>query len=80
VTWSVIPAGLLVLSTELDLLQSGLLARSLTGLPWPACVGLAVLMPIVVEIDEWVHRRPLRPPGPVGVEAAVAPARSTVAA
>ena len=80
VKWSVIPAGLLVLSTELDFLQHGLLAQSLTGLQWLACIGLALAMPIVVEIDKWVHRRRQRPPAPVEVEAAVAPARATVAA
>jgi Ca2+-transporting ATPase len=56
------------------------LAQSLTGLQWLACIGLAFVMPIVVEIDKWVHRRRQRPPGPVQVEVAVAPARATVAA
>jgi Ca2+-transporting ATPase len=77
VKWSVLPAGLLVLSTELDFLQNGLLAQSLTGLQWLACIGLALLMPIVVEIDKWVHRRGQRRPATVQVEAAVAPARAT---
>ncbi|MBB3084484.1 cation-translocating P-type ATPase [Geodermatophilus sabuli] len=80
VKWSVIPAGLLVLSTELDFLQNGLLAQSLTGLQWLACIGLALVMPIVVELDKWVHRRRLHPPAPVPVEVAVTPARATATA
>ena len=80
VKWSVIPAGLLVLSTELDFLQNGLLAQSRTGLQWLACIGLALVMPIVVEIDKWVRRHRQRPPAPVEVEVAVAPARAAVAA
>ena len=80
VKWSVIPAGLLVLSTELDFLQHGLLAQSLTGLQWLACIGLALVMPIVVEIDKWIRRRRQHPPAPVAVEVAVAPARAGVTA
>jgi P-type Ca2+ transporter type 2C len=80
VKWSVIPAGLLVLSTELDFLQHGLLTQSLSGLQWLACIGLGLVMPIVVEIDKWVRRRRLRPPAPVPVEAAVAPGRSVATA
>jgi Ca2+-transporting ATPase len=80
VKWSVIPAVLLVLSTELDFLQHGLLTQSLSGLQWLACIGLALVLPIVVEIDKWVRRRRLHPPAPVPVEAAVAPMRATAVA
>ena len=41
VKWSAIPAALLILSTELDFLQNGLLTQSLSGLQWLACIGLA---------------------------------------
>jgi Ca2+-transporting ATPase len=76
VKWSVIPAGLLVLSTVLDFLQHALLTQELSGLQWLACIGLALVLPIVVEIDKWIRRRRLHPPAPVPVEAAVSPARA----
>jgi Ca2+-transporting ATPase len=76
VKWSVIPAGLLVLSTELDFLQHGLLTQSLSGLQWLACIGLGLVTPVVVEIDKWVRRRRQHPPAPVAVQVAVAPARA----
>jgi P-type Ca2+ transporter type 2C len=76
VKWSAIPAVLLVLSTELEFLQNGLLTQSLSGLQWLACIGLALVMPLVVEIDKWARRRRQHPPAPVTVEVAVAPARA----
>ena len=80
VKWSAIPAGLLVLSTELDFLQNGLLTQSLTGLQWLACIGLALVMPLVVELDKWLRRRRQHPPAPVAVEVAVAPSRAVATA
>jgi Ca2+-transporting ATPase len=80
VKWLVIPAGLLVLSTELEFLQNGLLTQGLSGLQWLACIGLGLVMPLVVEVDKWFRRRQQHPPAPVPVEVAVAPARATVAA
>jgi Ca2+-transporting ATPase len=80
VKWSAIPAGLLVLSTELDFLQHGLLTQSLSGLQWLACIGLGLVMPVVVEADKWLRRRRLHPPAPEPVEAVVAPVRATVTA
>ena len=76
VKWSAIPVGLLVLSTELDFLQHGLLTQSLSGLQWLACIGLALVLPIVVEVDKWIRRRRVRPPSPVAVEVAVSPVRA----
>jgi Ca2+-transporting ATPase len=76
VKWLTIPAGLLVLSTELDFLQHGLLTQSLSGLQWLACIGLALVLPAVVEADKWIRRRRLHPPAPVLVEAAVSPVRA----
>jgi Ca2+-transporting ATPase len=76
VKWLTIPAGLLVLSTELDFLQHGLLTQSLSGLQWLACIGLALVLPVAVEVDKWIRRRRLRPPAPVAVEVAVSPVRA----
>ena len=65
----VIPAALVVLATELDFLQRGLLTQSLTGLQWLACLGLALIVPVVVEIDKWIRRRQLpAPPAPTAVD------------
>jgi Ca2+-transporting ATPase len=76
----VIPTALLVLATELQFMQKGLLTQSLTGLQWLACIGLALVVPIVVEGDKWIRRRrhpaPLRL-DPVGV---VNPARALAVA
>ena len=58
----VIPAALVVLATELDFLQRGLLTQSLTGLQWLACLGLALIVPVVVELDKWIRRRQLPAP------------------
>jgi P-type Ca2+ transporter type 2C len=80
VKWSAIPVALLILSTELDFLQHGLLTQSLSGLQWLACIGLALVMPLVVEIDKWIRRRRLHPAAPVAVEIAVAPARAVATA
>ncbi|HEU5271974.1 MAG TPA: HAD-IC family P-type ATPase, partial [Jatrophihabitans sp.] len=57
-----IPVALVVLSTELTSLQHGLLTLSLTGPQWLACLGLALVVPVVVELDKLVrrHRRPVR--------------------
>jgi Ca2+-transporting ATPase len=76
----VIPTALLVLSTELQFMQKGLLTQSLTGLEWLACIGLALVVPIVVEGDKWIRRRrhPASVPSdPVGV---VNPARAVAVA
>jgi Ca2+-transporting ATPase len=76
----VIPAALVVLSTELSFMQRGLLTQSLDGLQWLACIGLALILPIVVEVDKWIRRRRIAAPaGPSTLEA-VNPSRAIVAA
>ena len=39
------------------------------GCQWLACIGLALVLPLVVEVDKWIRRRRLHPPAPVLVEA-----------
>ena len=76
----VIPTALLVLATELRFMQKGLLTQSLTGLQWLACIGLALVVSIVVEVDKWIRRRQQPAPAlsdPLGV---VSPARAVAAA
>jgi Ca2+-transporting ATPase len=60
---SLVPVGLIFLATELPRLQSGLLTTSLTGTQWLACIGLALLVPVVVEGSKWVRRRRAATPG-----------------
>src|SRR3954451_20209199 len=76
VKWSVLPTILLVLSTTLDFLEHGLMTQPLSGLQWPACIGLALVLPVVVELDKWIRRICSRPPVAVPVEAAVTPVRA----
>ena len=48
---------MIVLATQLPGLQAGLLTTSLTGLQWLECVGLALVLPLVVEVSKWIRRR-----------------------
>ena len=54
---SAVPVAILFLATELPHLQGALLTVSLTGGQWAACIGLALLLPLVIEISKWVRRR-----------------------
>jgi Ca2+-transporting ATPase len=76
VKWLVIPVALVVLSTELPFLQRSLLTQSLTGPQWLVCIGLALVLPVVVEIDKWIRRRRHPQPFAYSAEAAVNPARA----
>lgn len=58
-----IPVALVVLATELPGLQAGLLTRPLSGGQWLACIGLALILPTVVETTKAVRRRRARRPG-----------------
>ena len=69
---SVVPVVMLVLGTQLPSLQSGLLTVPLSGRQWLACVGLALLLPAVVEGSKWIRRRRTPEAGPLSVHAAVA--------
>ena len=60
-------------------LQRGLLTQSLTGLQWLACIGLALVLPIVVEVDKWIRRRSL-PRTQSAVAEVVAPTRAAAPA
>jgi Ca2+-transporting ATPase len=76
----VIPAALLVLSTELSFMQRGLLTQSLDGLQWLACLGLALVLPIVVELDKWIRRRREPAPSVPSPVEVVSPGRATTLA
>jgi P-type Ca2+ transporter type 2C len=76
VKWLAIPIVLVVLSTELPFLQRALLTQPLTGWQWLACIGLALVLPAVVEADKLVRRRRHRQPVGYAAETAVNPARA----
>jgi P-type Ca2+ transporter type 2C len=76
VKWLAIPVALVVLATELPFLQRGLLTQPLSGLQWLACIGLALVVPVVVEVDKWVRRRRHQRPAEYAPEVAVSPARA----
>ncbi|MGE5225904.1 MAG: cation-translocating P-type ATPase, partial [Planctomycetaceae bacterium] len=73
---SMVTVALVFLGTELPHLQTGLMTASLTGLQWLAVIGLASLLPIVVEGGKWIRRRRLPPVAPADVVRAVMPARA----
>jgi Ca2+-transporting ATPase len=77
---SLVPITLVFLATQLPGLQRGMLTQSLTGPQWLLSIGLALLLPAVVE--GWKLIRRLRAPAParLDVESAVAPERSIDAA
>jgi Ca2+-transporting ATPase len=54
---SAVAAFMIAIATELPGLQKGLLTTELSGRQWFACVGLAALLPIVIEGRKWLHRR-----------------------
>jgi P-type Ca2+ transporter type 2C len=66
--------GMLFLVT---FMQQLLLTTSLTGGQWAACIGLALLVPITIELSKIPRRRHLLAPAPVAIDPveAVAPQR-----
>jgi P-type Ca2+ transporter type 2C len=70
---STVPVLMLVLATELPGLQKGLLTEPLTGRQWLACLGLAALLPLVIEGRKWLRRRSAPDEEVLDVRRAVAP-------
>ncbi|HMM49524.1 MAG TPA: cation-transporting P-type ATPase [Miltoncostaeaceae bacterium] len=50
-----IPVVIIVLCTELSILQRNLLTVRLTGAQWLVCIGLALLAPAVIEGRRWLR-------------------------
>ena len=73
---SLVPVGMIVLATQLPGLQAGLLTTSLTGLQWLASIGLAALLPLVIETSKWIRRRRAPTMAVIDAEQAVAPVRA----
>jgi Ca2+-transporting ATPase len=77
---SLVPVALIVLATQLPGLQAALLTTSLTGPQWLESVGLALVLPLVIEVSKWIRRRRAPAIGPVDAQHAVAPSRAVVSA
>ncbi len=75
---SVVPIILIFFATELPRLQGALMTQGLTGTQWLASIGLALLLPIVIEGSKWVHRRRAPAVALTDAEHAVAPQRAHV--
>jgi Ca2+-transporting ATPase len=76
---SVVPVAMVFLATQLPSLQRGLLTAPLDGPQWLAAIGLALALPVVIEVGKWLRRRRAPAPAPFDVERAVAPARAATA-
>jgi len=71
-----IPVLLTIVAVEWEFLQGLLMTTSLTGGQWLACLGLALLVPLVVEVDKALRRRSESAPPPMAAQEAVAPVRA----
>jgi len=54
--WMLVPATLTVLAIELPLFQRMLLTTSLTGSQWLAVWAIALIVPVVMEIEKAIRR------------------------
>src|SRR3954468_17933267 len=72
---SVVPVFLIIVATELPGVQRELQTESLTGRQWFACLGLAALLPLVIEGRKWLLRRGAAQAEALDVQRAVAPGR-----
>jgi Ca2+-transporting ATPase len=73
---SLVPIAMIFLATQLPSLQKGMLTAPLTGPQWLACIGLALLLPVVIEANKWIRRRRGRTATVLEVETVVAPSRA----
>ncbi|CCW12844.1 cation-translocating P-type ATPase [Rhodococcus aetherivorans] len=72
-----IPVVVTVFAVEIGFLQELLMTTSLTGGQWLACLGWALIVPIVVEAEKALRRRRRSgPPALLPPEAAVGPQRA----
>jgi len=73
---ALVPVGMLLLATQLPMLQKGLLTTALTAGQWLVCAALAALLPAVVEIGKLARRGRHTTPRALDPESAVAPTRA----
>jgi Ca2+-transporting ATPase len=73
---SLVPIAMIFLATQQPSLQKGMLTTPLTGPQWLLGIGLALLLPVVIEANKWIRRRRGGIPPVLDVEAVVAPSRA----
>jgi Ca2+-transporting ATPase len=56
IKWLAIPLALTVVAVEVGFLQRLIGTVSLTGEQWVTCLGLALIVPVVVEFEKWIRR------------------------
>jgi Ca2+-transporting ATPase len=54
---SLVPIATIFLATQLPSLRAGMLTQPLTGPQWLMAIGLALVLPVVVEATKWFRRR-----------------------
>jgi Ca2+-transporting ATPase len=54
--WLSIPVVLTVAAVELPFLQRLILTTPLSGNEWLICIGLALVVPLFVEVEKWIRR------------------------
>jgi Ca2+-transporting ATPase len=57
VKWLAIPAALTVAAVEIGFLQRLVGTVSLSGSEWLISIGLALVVPLFVEVEKWIRRR-----------------------
>ncbi|MCT9821088.1 cation-translocating P-type ATPase [Microbacterium sp. W1N] len=60
VKWLSIPLALTVAAVEVDFMQRLIGTTSLDGGQWLVCLGLALLVPVLIELEKWLRRARLR--------------------
>ena len=60
VKWLSIPLALTVVAVEVPFMQRLVGTVNLSGNEWLAALGLALLVPLLIEIEKWVRRARLR--------------------
>ncbi|MGN8551502.1 UNVERIFIED_CONTAM: cation-transporting P-type ATPase [Microbacterium sp. SLM126] len=57
VKWLAIPLAITVAAVEIGFLQRLVGTVSLSGSEWLICIGLALVVPLFVEVEKWIRRR-----------------------
>ena len=70
-----IPLAIIVAAVEIGFMQKILTTTSLTGGQWLVCLGLALVLPVVVEVHKAIRRRRIAA-RELDPEQAVAPKRA----
>src|SRR5262249_44706965 len=74
---SLVSVAMIFLATQLPSLQRGMLTQTLTGPQWLAAIGLALVLPVVIEGSKWLRRRRTPETEVFDVARAVAPRRGS---